>query len=77
MATPVKTALVGPVDHQEWEEELNLTPESLEISDNEDCQERNNVIGKRQDVQEGEDIQKQIRQLKEKLGTQFNSNINL
>ena len=72
VAKPVETALEDPVDHQDWQEELNLTPpESLEISDDEDSRERNNVIRKRQDVQEGEDIQKQIRQLKEKLGMQF------
>lgn len=66
VATPVKTALEDPVDHQDWQEELNLTPlESLEISDDEDSPEGNNVIRKRQDVQEAEDIQK------EKLGTQF------
>ena len=54
MATPVKVELEDPVDHQHWQEELNLTPpESLEISDDEDRQERNNVIGKRQDVQDG------------------------
>ena len=57
VATPVKAALEDQVDHQDWQEELNLTPpESLEISDHEVSQERNNVIGKRQDVQEGEDI---------------------
>ena len=54
VATPVKAELEDPVDHQHWQEELNLTPpESLEISDDEDRQERNNVIGKRQDVQDG------------------------
>lgn len=53
-ATAVKAELEDPVDHQDWQEELNLTPpESLEISDDEDSQERNNVIGKRQDVQDG------------------------
>ena len=54
MATAVKAELEDPVDHQDWQEELNLTPpESLEISDDEDSQERNNVIGKRPDVQDG------------------------
>lgn len=54
VATPVKAELEDPVDHQHWQEELNLTPpETLEISDDEDRQERNNVIGKRQDVQHG------------------------
>lgn len=72
VAMPVKTALEDPVDPPDWQEELNLTPpESLEITDNEDSQEMNNVIGKRRDIQEGEDIQKQIRQLKEKLGIQL------